>query len=73
MSNTAAATAQAGQETDFEFWNFVNCSLCHLPFTTSDLGPPSIPFWITECGHVLCNNHLSKMLVYSRTWFFGES
>ncbi|OAX38637.1 hypothetical protein K503DRAFT_740842 [Rhizopogon vinicolor AM-OR11-026] len=56
MSNTASA--QAGQETEFEFWDFVNCSLCHLSFTSSDRGPPPIPFWITECGHVLCNNHL---------------
>ncbi|KAG2157277.1 hypothetical protein DEU56DRAFT_722221 [Suillus clintonianus] len=55
MSNTG--NEQAGQESEFDFWDFVNCSVCHLPFTSSDRGPP-VPFWITECGHVLCNNHL---------------
>ncbi|KAJ8598023.1 hypothetical protein M405DRAFT_723553 [Rhizopogon salebrosus TDB-379] len=58
MSNTASA--QAGLKAEFEFWNFVNCSICHLSFTSSDRGPPSVPFWITECGHVLCNNHLKS-------------
>jgi hypothetical protein len=59
MSNTG--NEQVVEEAEFDFWDFVNCSICHLPFTSSDRGPP-VPFWITECGHVLCNNHLSKML-----------
>ncbi|KAF9818931.1 hypothetical protein IEO21_02469 [Rhodonia placenta] len=52
MSNTSATS----QELDF--WEFVNCSRCHLPFAT-DSGTPPVPFWLTECGHVLCNNHLN--------------
>ncbi|KAG2144790.1 hypothetical protein BD769DRAFT_1597744 [Suillus cothurnatus] len=55
MSNTG--NEQVVQEAEFDFWDFVNCSICQLPFTSSDHGPP-VPFWITECGHVLCNNHL---------------
>ncbi|KAG2158297.1 uncharacterized protein EDB93DRAFT_1120735 [Suillus bovinus] len=55
MSNTG--NEQVVQETEFDFWDFVNCSVCQLLFTSSDCGPP-VPFWITECGHVLCNNHL---------------
>ncbi|KAG1735843.1 hypothetical protein EDD22DRAFT_829825 [Suillus occidentalis] len=55
MSNTG--NEQVVEEAEFDFWHFVNCSICHLPFTSSDRGPP-VPFWITECGHVLCNNHL---------------
>ncbi|KAG1754590.1 hypothetical protein EDB19DRAFT_1667210 [Suillus lakei] len=55
MSNTG--NEQVVQEAEFDFWDFVNCSICQLPFTSSDRGPP-VPFWITECGHVLCNNHL---------------
>ncbi|KAG2111708.1 uncharacterized protein F5147DRAFT_573086 [Suillus discolor] len=54
MSNT---NEQVMQETEFDFWDFVHCSTCQLPFTSSDRGPP-VPFWITECGHVVCNNHL---------------
>ncbi|KAG1782661.1 hypothetical protein EV702DRAFT_1020592 [Suillus placidus] len=55
MSNTE--NEKVVQEAEFDFWDFVNCSICQLPFTSSDRGPP-VPFWITECGHVLCNNHL---------------
>ncbi|KAG1756606.1 uncharacterized protein EDB91DRAFT_1093561 [Suillus paluster] len=57
MSNNG--NAQAEQEPEFDFWDFVDCSICHLPFISNDRGgPPPVPFWITECGHVLCNNHL---------------
>ena len=48
------STAQASSS-DFDFWEFVNCGQCQLPFS---LGA-TIPFWLTECGHVICNNHLS--------------
>ncbi|CAK5277662.1 unnamed protein product, partial [Mycena citricolor] len=50
MSNVSSAQA------DFDFWEFVSCSRCQLPFV-SDAGA-TIPFWLTECGHVLCNTHL---------------
>ena len=44
---------------ELDFWEFVNCARCHLPFNT-DGGSPPVPFWLTECGHVICNNHLSE-------------
>ncbi|KAH8107063.1 hypothetical protein BXZ70DRAFT_271511 [Cristinia sonorae] len=44
---------------EFDFWEFAVCSRCHLPFTTVDGAPPQVPFWITECAHILCNNHLN--------------
>lgn len=45
---------------DLDFWEFVNCARCHLPFETEG-GAPPVPFWLTECGHVVCNNHLSEL------------
>jgi hypothetical protein len=52
--------AAVRQDPDFDFWDFVSCAVCHLPFSPADRGPPPVPFWITECGHVLCNSHLSQ-------------
>ncbi|KAF8228460.1 hypothetical protein L208DRAFT_1291241 [Tricholoma matsutake] len=49
MSNAPAS------QSDFDFWEFVNCGRCQLPFA---LGA-TVPFWLTECGHVVCNNHLN--------------
>ncbi|EPT06033.1 hypothetical protein FOMPIDRAFT_1026888 [Fomitopsis schrenkii] len=43
---------------ELDFWEFVNCARCHLPFDTEG-GTPPVPFWLTECGHVVCNNHLN--------------
>lgn len=54
MSKTEAPLPE-----EFDFWEFVCCGLCHLPFSTDLGGPPPAPFWITECGHVVCNSHLS--------------
>ncbi|KAJ6520652.1 hypothetical protein B0H19DRAFT_954561 [Mycena capillaripes] len=51
MSNVSAAPAE------FDFWEFVSCSRCQLPFV-SDSGA-AVPFWLTECGHVVCNTHLN--------------
>ncbi|KAJ7109504.1 hypothetical protein C8R44DRAFT_679714 [Mycena epipterygia] len=51
MSNISAAPAE------FDFWEFVSCSRCQLPFA-SDSGA-TVPFWLTECGHVVCNTHLN--------------
>ena len=50
----------SSQHPDFDFWDFVHCALCRLPFTPEPGAPPQVPFWITECGHVVCNNHLSE-------------
>ncbi|KAI0374858.1 hypothetical protein BV20DRAFT_1032918 [Pilatotrama ljubarskyi] len=52
MSNVSGASA------DFDFWEFVNCSICHLEFVKESGAPSSLPFWLTECGHVICNSHL---------------
>lgn len=52
------------QDPTFDFWEFVSCARCHLPFTPESGGPQSVPFWITECGHVVCNNHLSKVSIF---------
>ncbi|KAF9075165.1 hypothetical protein BDP27DRAFT_1212959, partial [Rhodocollybia butyracea] len=42
---------------DFDFWEFVACNRCQLPLSSPS--GPTVPFWLTECGHVICNNHLS--------------
>ncbi|KAF7305043.1 RING-type domain-containing protein [Mycena kentingensis (nom. inval.)] len=40
---------------DLDFWEFVSCCRCFRSFE----GDPSTPFWLTECGHVVCNAHLN--------------
>ncbi|KAI0082654.1 hypothetical protein K474DRAFT_1585303 [Panus rudis PR-1116 ss-1] len=44
---------------EYDFWEFVACARCHLPFLSESNHQPQVPFWITECGHVICNNHLN--------------
>ncbi|KAI0320739.1 hypothetical protein OF83DRAFT_1052597 [Amylostereum chailletii] len=44
---------------DFDIWKFVSCAKCRLPYETDGSGPPMVPFWLTECGHIICNNHLN--------------
>ncbi|KAF8212100.1 hypothetical protein K438DRAFT_1567234 [Mycena galopus ATCC 62051] len=51
MSNISAAPAE------FDFWEFVSCSRCQLPFASGS--GATVPFWLTECGHVVCNTHLN--------------
>ncbi|KAF7338193.1 RING-type domain-containing protein [Mycena venus] len=51
MSNVSSAPAE------FDFWEFVSCSRCHLPFASGS--GATVPFWLTECGHVVCNTHLN--------------
>ena len=58
MSNTS------GDRSEFDFWEFVSCSKCRMPFAL-DNGLATIPFWLTECGHVICNNHLSLSSIIS--------
>ncbi|KAH6918369.1 hypothetical protein BKA70DRAFT_1394047 [Coprinopsis sp. MPI-PUGE-AT-0042] len=53
MSN--AAPEQANQDADF--WEFIVCSKCYLPYTSN--ATLTVPFWLTECGHIVCNNHLN--------------
>ncbi|KAL5532642.1 hypothetical protein ACEPAF_4416 [Sanghuangporus sanghuang] len=47
------------QHQDFSIWEFVTCAKCNHAFSVDGTSGPSIPFWITECGHVLCNAHLN--------------
>ena len=47
-------------DTDLDLWDTISCSKCLLPFLSK--AGPTIPFWLTECGHILCNNHLSKQM-----------
>lgn len=44
---------------DLEFWDSVDCAKCHLLFAPERGPSPPVPFWLTECGHILCNSHLS--------------
>lgn len=53
------ASSSIAGDSVYDFWEAVTCAKCHLRFVPDDGGPPLAPFWITECGHVLCNNHLS--------------
>ncbi|KAF8478424.1 hypothetical protein DFH94DRAFT_55799 [Russula ochroleuca] len=54
MSNISSSSP-----TDLDIWEFVTCSKCHLPFSPGPSAPPQVPFWLTECGHVICNLHLN--------------
>ncbi|KAL5529719.1 hypothetical protein ACEPAG_5704 [Sanghuangporus baumii] len=47
------------QHQDFSIWEFVTCAKCNHAFSVDGTSGPSVPFWITECGHVLCNAHLN--------------
>ncbi|KAI0798027.1 hypothetical protein C8Q75DRAFT_740350 [Abortiporus biennis] len=55
MSNAGPSQAR-----EFDFWDYVSCIRCHLPYVSDNSGQPQIPFWITECGHVVCNGHLNS-------------
>jgi zinc-RING finger domain len=49
--------------TKYSAWEFVHCGVCYLPFINprNPEAPPPVPFWLTECSHVVCNNHLSEL------------
>ncbi|KAJ3732285.1 hypothetical protein DFJ43DRAFT_997286 [Lentinula guzmanii] len=49
-------SAESTRSSHFDFWEFVSCAKCQLPFNANG---STVPFWLTECGHVVCNNHLS--------------
>lgn len=71
MSSSREVHEPSQQE--FDFWDYVSCSLCYLLFTPNDKGPPPVPFWLTECGHVLCNNHLRQwyLFLFTSSFPFG--
>jgi hypothetical protein len=45
----------------FDVWEFVSCGICHIPYGNPAGGQSSNVFWLTDCGHILCNNHLSPL------------
>lgn len=51
---------QQDQDTS-DFWEFVACAKCRMPFALES-GVATVPFWLTECGHVMCNNHISSWI-----------
>ncbi|KAF9791225.1 hypothetical protein BJ322DRAFT_1203138 [Thelephora terrestris] len=53
------ASSSIAGDSVYDFWEAVTCAKCHLRFVPDNGGPPLAPFWITECGHILCNNHLN--------------
>lgn len=55
MSHVSAPDPQ-----EFDFWEFVNCGICHLEFVKDTGALSSVPFWLTSCGHVVCNSHISE-------------
>lgn len=61
-SQTLLATPMSSSSSpnDPDIWEFVSCSKCYLPFLSGPSALPQVPFWLTECGHVICNIHLSK-------------
>ncbi|KAJ8078871.1 hypothetical protein PM082_013155 [Marasmius tenuissimus] len=54
MSSTSA------NQQEFDFWEFVSCAKCQLPFYSGASNVATVPFWLTDCGHVICNNHLKS-------------
>ena len=54
---SSTMTNISSDQSDFDFWEFVSCAKCQLSFSL-DAGV-AVPFWLTQCGHVICNNHLS--------------
>lgn len=42
----------------FSLWEFVHCGICYTFWSD----PPRIPLWATDCGHIICNDHLSGPL-----------
>ncbi|KIK57691.1 hypothetical protein GYMLUDRAFT_246686 [Collybiopsis luxurians FD-317 M1] len=51
-------SAEPSNSSEFDYWEFVSCSKCHLSFASG--AGATVPFWLTECGHVVCNNHLNS-------------
>lgn len=63
----------SNEQPEFDFWEFVACARCHLPFSADSGAQPPVPFWVTECGHVLCNNHLSNATSISIPSFYDDN
>ena len=59
LPRPSMASSSIAGDTVYDFWEAVTCAKCHLRFVPDSGGPPLVPFWITECGHILCNSHIS--------------
>lgn len=59
LPRPSMASSSIAGDSVYDFWEAVTCAKCHLRFVPDNGGPPLVPFWITECGHILCNSHLS--------------
>ncbi|GJJ12740.1 hypothetical protein Clacol_006985 [Clathrus columnatus] len=50
---------------EFDYWEFVHCAVCFLPFLrdVQDVNSrsPTVPFWLTECGHTVSRSKLYGM------------
>ena len=63
MAGLAASSIEdprSNQEHGFDYWDFVHCDQCMTMYIPEGESQPTIPFWMTECGHVLCNSHLCE-------------
>ncbi|THH10805.1 hypothetical protein EW145_g1067 [Phellinidium pouzarii] len=58
-AQATASASNADQPQEFDFWEFVACSKCHLAFSSDGVSAPTVPFWLSDCGHILCNSHLN--------------
>ena len=63
-SSSSVMSHLSALKPEYNFWDYANCTRCHLSYT-SDVSGPQVPFWLTECSHVLCNNHLSQSCLLS--------
>ena len=49
---------------DFDYLEFAHCGACMAEYLPLGEGAPPQPFWLTDCGHILCNQHLSLSFAY---------
>ncbi|KAG9010086.1 hypothetical protein FRB93_004748 [Tulasnella sp. JGI-2019a] len=59
QSSSGSHGYHTAQDSDVDIWAFVHCDICMLPFIPSP-NEAATPFWLTECGHVLCNAHINS-------------
>ena len=59
VSEHPKSMSNISQPPEFNFWEFVSCGICHLEYIKETGALSNVPFWLTECGHVACNAHIS--------------
>lgn len=55
--------AGSTQIDDLDIWEFTHCDHCMLPFEQSSSEQSRVPFWLTECGHVMCDSHICELFL----------